>query len=106
MVGGLVEEQRRRRAEQRLRQQHPHLLPTLQLGHRSLVQRIGDVESLQQHGRIALGGVAVLLADDSFQLAQPHAVLVGHGGLGVGPSRSVSALHRRWLPMITVSSTR
>ncbi len=37
MVGGLVEQQRLRAAEERLRQQHPHLLSALQLDHRALV---------------------------------------------------------------------
>ena len=57
-------------------------------------------------GGVALRRVAVLLADDAFELAQAHAVLVRHVGLVVEPSRSSSALHSRWLPMITVSMTR
>ena len=85
VVGRLVEEQRRGRAEERLRQQHAHLLAALQFGHRPLVQRVGDVETLQQHRRVALGGVAVLLADDALELAEPHAVLVRHVGLVIEP---------------------
>ena len=85
VVGGLVEQERGGRSEERLRQQHPHLLAALQLGHLALVQFVGDVEALQQHGGIALGGVAVLLADDPFELAQPHAVLVRHVGLLIEP---------------------
>ena len=46
----------------------------------------------------ALGGVAVLVADDAFEFAQPHAVFVGHLGLLVdavalfkgGPERLVA----------------
>ena len=83
MVGRLVEQQRLGMAEERLRQQHAHLLAALQLGHRPLVQRVGDVEALQQNGGVALGRVAVLLADDALELAETHAVLVGHVGLRV-----------------------
>ena len=98
VVGGLVQQQRLRLAEQRLGQQHAHLLPALQLAHLALVQRVGDVEALQQDRRVGLGLVAVLFADDAFQLAQTAAVLVGHLGLVVdalalfqrGPERLVA----------------
>ncbi len=40
-----------------------------------------NVEAVKQNGRVALGGVAVLVADHAFELAQPHAVFVGHLGL-------------------------
>ena len=55
MVGRLVEEQGLRMAEQCLREQHTHLLSALQFRHRPFVQGVGDVESLEQHRRIALG---------------------------------------------------
>ena len=80
VVGRLVEQQRLGMAEERLRQQHADLLAALQLAHRALVQRVGDVEPLQQHGGIALGGVAVLFADDALELAEAHAVLIRHFG--------------------------
>ena len=83
VVGGLVEQQRLRLAEERLRQQHAHLLPALQLAHLALVERLGNVEAVEQHGGVALGGVAVLVADGAFELAEAHAVFVGHFGLGV-----------------------
>ena len=83
VVRRLVEQQRRRMAEQRLRQQHAHLLAALQFGHLALVQRFGDVEALQQHGGVALGRVAVFLADDALQFAEAHAVVVGQVGLAV-----------------------
>ena len=72
-------------AEQRLGQQHPHLLAALQLAHRPFVQRLGDVETLEQNGGVALGGVAVLVADDAFELAEAHALLVGQVALRVEP---------------------
>ena len=94
-------------AEQRLRQQHADLLAALQLAHRPLVQRVGDVEPLQQHGGVAFGRVAVLVADDAFELAEAHAVLVGQRRPSRrARSRSSSALHSRALPMITVSMAR
>ena len=81
IVRRLVQQQRFRLAEQRLRQQHAHLLPALQLAHLALVQVVGNIQAVQQHGRVGLGRVAVLVADHAFQFAQPHAVGVGHLGL-------------------------
>ena len=62
--------------EQRLRQQDANLLSALQLAHLALVQFIRDVETLKQNGRVALGRVAVFLADDAFEFSQTHAVFV------------------------------
>jgi hypothetical protein len=42
------------------------------------VQRVRDVEPLQKDCRVAFGGVAVFLADDTLELAEAHAILVGH----------------------------
>ncbi len=78
MVGGLVEQQRLGMTEERLRQQHADLLTALQFGHRPFVQRVRDIEPLQEHRRIALRRVAVLFADDALELTEAHAVLVGH----------------------------
>ncbi len=83
VVGRFVQQQRLRVPEQRLRQQHPHLLSTLQLGHRPIVERFGNIETLQQDGRLARRFVAVFVADDPFELAQPHSLVVGHLGPGV-----------------------
>ena len=98
IVGRLVEQQRLRLAEERLRQQHAHLLPALQLAHLALVKRLGDIEAVQQNGGVALGRVAVLVADNAFELAQAHAVFIGHLGFLVdavalfkrGPQRLVA----------------
>ncbi len=73
-------------------------MPSLQLTHFAIVERLGNVEAVEQHGGIALGRVAVLVADDAFELAQAHAVLVGHFRLRVnavallecGPQRLVA----------------
>ena len=83
VVGGLVEQQRAWRAEERLGQQHPHLLAALQFRHLPLVQRLGDVEAVEQDGGVALGRVAVVLADGALELAEAHAVLVAERRLGV-----------------------
>ena len=48
-------------------------------------------------GGVALGGVAVLLADDALELAEPHAVLVGHLGFGV---ERLALLQRRPQPLV------
>jgi hypothetical protein len=37
----------------------------------------GNVEAVEQDGGVGFGGVAVLVADDAFELAQAHAVGVG-----------------------------
>ncbi len=66
VVGGLVQEQRLRMPEQGLRQQHADLLPALQLSHLALVQRLGDVEPVEQHRGIALSCVAVFFGDHAF----------------------------------------
>ena len=65
-------------AEERLRQQHAHLLAALKLPHRPLMKLVRDVEPLEQDRRVALRRIAVLLADDAFELAQAHAVFVRH----------------------------
>ena len=54
VVGRLVEQQRLGMAVERLRQQDAHLLSALQLAHLPLVQRVRDVEALQQDRGIAL----------------------------------------------------
>ena len=83
VVRRLVEQQRVRAPIERLRQEHADLLAPLQLRHLPIVQRVGDVEPLQEHRRVALGGVPILLADDALELAEAHPVVVCHVGLGV-----------------------
>ncbi len=46
---------------------------------------VGNVEPLQQNGRIALRRVPVLVSDNAFELAQTHTVAVGQRGLGIEP---------------------
>ena len=85
VVGRLVEEERLRPAEERLRQKDAHFLSALQLGHRAAVQPVRDVEALEQNRGVALRLVAVLFADNAFELAEAHAFRVGHVGLRVEP---------------------
>ena len=58
--------------------------------------------------RVGFRRVAAFFADDSFELAQAHAVLVGEllVRLGVERVALLSAFHRARLPMMTVSITR
>jgi len=42
----------------------------LQLTHLAIVERLGDVESVEEDGGIGFGGVAVLVADDALELAR------------------------------------
>ena len=83
MVRRLVEQQRLRMAEQRLREQHADLLSALQLGHLAVVQLVGNIEALKQNRGVALGRVAVLFADDALELAEAHAGFVRHLGFRV-----------------------
>ena len=83
MVGGLIEQQGLRIAEKRLCQQDAHLLSALQLCHGALVQLISDIEPLQKNGGITFSGVAILFANNSLELAQSHALGIGHVGFGV-----------------------
>ena len=83
MVGWLVEQQRLWMSEERLCQQHAHFLTALDLRHLPRVQVVRDIEPLQQNRGVAFRCVPVLLADDAFELAEAHAVGLGHLGLGV-----------------------
>ncbi len=78
MVGRFVQQQGRRSAKERLRQQHANLLSALQFAHGALVQVVAfQAQSIEQHGGIGFRRVAALFADDAFEFAQAHAFLVG-----------------------------
>ena len=74
IVGGFVQQQRLRIAEECLRQQYPELLAALQLAHFALMHLVRNIEALQQDRGIALGGIPVFLSDDAFEFAKTHAV--------------------------------
>ncbi len=76
VVGGLVEQQRARIAEEGLRQQHAHFLAALQFAHLALVQVTLYSKAVEQNSRIGFRRVAAFFADDAFELAQAHAVRV------------------------------
>ena len=61
------------------------------------MQLVGNVEALQQDRGVALRFVAVFLADNAFELAEAHAVFVGHVGLGV---EDVALLERAPQPLV------
>ena len=92
VVRRLVQQQGLRIPKQRLRQQHPNLLPALQLAHLALVQLIGNVQPLQQHRRIRLRLVPILVADNAFKFAQPRPVCIRHLRLLVD---DLALFHRR-----------
>src|ERR1700730_221597 len=75
-----------------LRQQYADFLSALQLAHFPWMQWVGNIEAFEQDGRVTFRGIAVFLADDAFQLAQLHAIRIGHLRLGINP---VALLHRR-----------
>jgi hypothetical protein len=81
VVRWLVEEERLRLAEQRLCEEHPELEATGNLPHQPGVVALGNAETGEQGGRVALGGVAVLLGDDRLEVGQPVPVVVGQLGL-------------------------
>ena len=107
MVGRLVEQQRLGMAEQRLRQQHAHLLAALQLGHRAA-----------RAARRGCRGPAAGRRRRSRPSSRPLRRRCPRARRGAcRPRRSCrswrtarrapsSALHSRSLPMITVSMTR
>ena len=97
VVGRLVEQQRLRAA--RTAPAPAARGPSGRPAARAIVRSwsvVGDVEALEQDGGVALGGVAVLFADDALELAEAHAVVVGHVGLGVEP---LALLERRPQPL-------
>ncbi len=93
VVRRLVEQQRGRIAEKRLRQQHANFLSALQFAHFALVQRFFHVEAVEQHRGIGFGRVAALFADDSFEFAEAHAVRVSELFVRLGVER-VALLER------------
>ena len=93
IVGRLVEQQRRRIAEKRLRQQHAHFLAALQLAHLALVQRGFHIQPVEKQRGIGFRRVAAFFADDSFELAQAHAVGIGELVVRLGVER-VALLQR------------
>ena len=74
VVRRLVEQQRRRIAEKRLRQQHAHFLPALQFAHLALVQHSLHAQAVEQHRRIRLRRIPALFTDDAFELPETHPI--------------------------------
>src|ERR1700688_2974095 len=83
VVGRFVEQQCLWMPKQRLRQQHTNFLSARKLRHFPLVLRVWNVEALQENGSIALRGVTVFFADDTFKFAELHAIGIGHFWLGI-----------------------
>jgi len=72
VVGGLVEEQGFRLAEEGLREQDADFLAACSS---TFCARgsLRDVETVEENGGVGFSGVAVLVADDAFELAETHA---------------------------------
>jgi hypothetical protein len=81
VVGGLVEEQRLRLAEERLGEQYPELERAGDLPHQPGVVGLGHAETGEQGRGVGLGGVAVLLGDDGLEIGEAVAVVVSEVGL-------------------------
>ena len=75
-VGGLVQQNDGRMAEQGLRQQDFHLLPAIQRAHLGLMQLRGDADAVEQLGRFGLRIPAVHFGKFAFQHRGPLAVLI------------------------------
>ena len=71
-------------AEQRLREEDADFLAALQFAHLALVQGGFDAEAVEQDRGVGLRRVAAFVADDSFEFAEAHAVLVGQLLVGLG----------------------
>ena len=107
VVGRLVEQQRLRAG--RTAPARAARAPSGRPAARAIVRSCsasGMSRPCEQDRGVALGRVAVLFADDAFELAEAHAVLVGHVGLGVEPLALLERRPQPALPMITVSMTR
>ena len=83
VVGGLVQQQDVRVAEQRLSQQHLHLFAALQVAHDAVMHIRTDAQAGQQGRRVGLGIPAVHLGKFALQLGRALAVLIGEIRLGV-----------------------
>ena len=82
MVGGLVEQQDVRAAEERLGQQHAHLLAGFEVSlHLLWRELVGTPRPAEQRRRLRLGLVAVHVGELGLQLAGAHAVRFGELGL-------------------------
>src|SRR5471030_269786 len=81
VVGGFVEQQGLGVAEQRLGQQHANFLSALQFAHQAAMKVIGNIEALQQNGRVGLGGIAIFFAHNAVEFAEFHSIFVGNLGL-------------------------
>jgi len=92
VVCRFIEQQRRRIAEERLRQQHAHLLPALQFAHLAFVQLVFHAKAVEQHRGIRLRGIAALFTDNAFEFPEAHSVSIGQLFVRLGVQRV--ALHK------------
>ena len=83
VVRGLVEQKGLRMAEESLREQHADFLSALQFAHFARLQVFGDIQTLEKDRSVALGGVPIFFAHDTFELPELHAIFIGHVMLGV-----------------------
>ena len=77
VVGGLVQQNHVRVAEQGLGQQHLHLQPGVDLAHQTLMEIHVHPQPLEDAARVALGLPAAQLREFLLQLCGPDAVLIG-----------------------------
>ena len=91
MVGGLVEQQDIRVGEERLRQEHPELVAGRDIGHRSVMQPLLDLDAEQQLARARLGRVSIELGNLRLQLRRMQ--IIGVACVGVGIDRVALLQH-------------
>ncbi len=83
VVGGLVEEQHVRVAEQRLCQQYAQFPAGRHLTHQAVIQLCRNTDTPQEFAGAGLGGVAVEFGEPGFQFADPHPVFLAHLRQGI-----------------------
>ena len=83
VVGGLVQHDDVRVAEQGLGQQDLHLLPGVHVGHLLIMQLRADAKALQNPGSVGFRLPAAQLCEFRFQVGGPEAVRIGKVGLFV-----------------------
>ena len=66
----------------RLCQQNANFLSALKIAHLLIVQRLGDVETIEQDRGIAFGGISIFFGDNALEFPQAHAVFIGNFRLG------------------------
>ena len=107
VVRRFVQQQGSRMSEERLRKQHTHLLSAPNSPHLALAVRLECRDPCREDGGVALGAVAV--SSPTMPSSSPSRMpssSVMSAPFSMQALALVERIHRRLLPMMTVSTTR